>query len=154
MTGDLNVNPEVLALAAEAGQYSWKSGPDILAQEQADRLAAKNSEIETLRSQGQAVLAALEAIGESIDGGFTTTHIIALLEELGQRRADHTQLYNWLNAHTKVDLETQSPILAAINLLETSRLMVHHLTPAVTHIVQSAMDALRSAGVDVEGLSK
>jgi hypothetical protein len=71
-----------------------------------------------------------------------------------QQTVDLDRLVNWLRANTKIDAREDNAIDAAINLLETARLMAQHLTPAVMHILKSALDALRSAGVDVGELGK
>lgn len=73
-------------------------------------------------------------------------------QEAAELRGDYVRLHTWLTTHTKVD-PTQNAVDAAINLLETARLMVAHLTPAVTHVLQSALSALQSAGVDVGNIA-
>lgn len=96
----------------------------------------------------QAVLDAVEQLGLSTEDGLDYPTLITLLGELKMRRDDHTKLHDWLGSHTKVHPAANS-VDAAINLLDTARLMVAHLTPAVTSILRSALSALESAGVDV-----
>ena len=66
------------------------------------------------------------------------------------RDAEIQRLVTWLQANTKIDAREDNAIGAAINLLETARLMVQHLTPAVLEILKSAISALQSAGVDIK----
>lgn len=119
----LNVHPEVAALASETQAYQWKDGRDMLLDEATDRLAAKDAEMAAFNLARNKVIA---------------------------RYADIKRLRQWIEANTKLkDITDEDAISAALNLLETARLMVAHLTPAVTQILKSGLSALQAAGVDV-----
>lgn len=119
----LNVHPEIAALTTDVDNYQWKDGRDMLIDEATDRLATKQAEIDTFNLARSKVIA---------------------------RYTDIKRLRQWIEDNTTLkDVADEDAIGAALNLLETARLMVTHLTPAVTSVIQSAMAALQSAGVDV-----